>query len=213
MDPANAAERRGWSHGADGLGFAAFEDFWPLILVAFIGTLNPSSGDVSVFLPLEQAELARLTPDQMRTRLFARYSFVGSMGAAGGALLAGLPEVIGDAMGVGRELALKSVFVLYACAGLTALMIYRRLPQAAALPASSSAKPLSQSRSTVLTLAALFSLDSFGGGLVIQSLLALWLYQRFGLSLATTGALFFWFAFSPPSPISLRPGSPSGSGL
>ena len=90
------------------------EAFWPLLLVAFLGTLNPSSGDVSVFLPLEQAALARLAPDEVRTRLFARYSFVGSMGAAAGALLAGLPDVIGDATGVSRELALKSMFGLYA---------------------------------------------------------------------------------------------------
>lgn len=176
-----------------GLGFLGSEGFWPLLLVAFVGTLNPSSGDVSVFLPLEQAELARLAPDQVRTRLFARYSFVGSMGAAAGALMAGLPDVVGDATGVSQELALRSVFVLYACAGLAAFMIYRRLPHAAASQAPISRKPLSQSRSTVLTLAALFSLDSFGGGLVVQSLLALWLYQRFGLSLAITGALFFWF--------------------
>ena len=44
----------------------------------------------------------------------------------------------------------------------------------------------------MLTLAALFSLDAFAGGLVIQSLLALWLFQRFGLSLAAAGAIFFW---------------------
>jgi MFS family permease len=174
-----------------GLGFLGFDQFWPLLLIAFLGTLNPSSGDVSVFLPLEQAELAHLAPDQVRTRLFARYSFIGSMGAAAGALMAGYPDVIGDATGLSRELALESVFVLYACAGFAAFMIYRRLPQVATPQAPS--RPLSQSRSTVLALAALFSLDSFAGGLVVQSLLALWLYQRFGLSLGTTGALFFWF--------------------
>jgi predicted MFS family arabinose efflux permease len=158
-----------------------------------LGTLNPSSGDVSVFLPLEQAELAQLAPDQTRTRLFARYSFVGSIGAAAGALMVGLPDGIDDAVGISREVALKSMFGLYACAGLAAFVIYRSLPQTAAPSPPTSPKPLSQSRSTVLTLAALFSLDAFGGGLVVQSLLALWLYQRFGLSLATTGALFFWF--------------------
>jgi MFS family permease len=176
-----------------GLGFLGFDQFWPLLLIAFLGTLNPSSGDVSVFLPLEQAELAHLAPDQVRTRLFARYSFVGSMAAAAGALMAGFPDVIGNETGLSREVALKSVFVLYACAGFAAFLIYRRLPLLAAPQALRSSAPLSQSRSTVLTLAALFSLDSFAGGLVVQSLLALWLYQRFGLSLATTGALFFWF--------------------
>ena len=53
-------------------------------------------------------------------------------------------------------------------------------------------KPLSESRRTVFGLAALFSLDSFGSGLVVQSLLALWLFQRFGVSVTTAGAIFFW---------------------
>jgi MFS family permease len=176
-----------------GVCFLGFVGFWPLLLVAFVGTLNPSSGDVSVFLPLEQAELAQLAPDQMRTRLFARYSFIGSMGAAAGALMAGLPDLAITATGSSRELALKSVFLLYAAAGFAAFILYRRLPHTPVEQPPSGHKPLSRSRSTVLTLAALFSLDSFGGGLVVQSLLALWLYQRFGLSLVSTGALFFWF--------------------
>src|SRR3954452_24930078 len=61
-----------------GIAFAVSQEFWPLLLVAFVGTLNPSTGDVSVFLPLEQAQLAHLVSDRDRTRLFARYSFVGS---------------------------------------------------------------------------------------------------------------------------------------
>ena len=176
-----------------GLAFAGFHGFWPLLLIAFCGTLNPSSGDVSVFLPLEQAELAQVTPDHLRTRTFARYSFVGSIAAAAGALMAGLPDAISDLTGLSRLLLLQSVFVLYAGAGLTAFILYGSLPRAVALERPNSARPLSRSRSSVLTLAALFSLDSFAGGLVIQSLLALWLYSRFGLSLATVGTVFFWF--------------------
>ena len=107
--------------------------------------------------------------------------------------MAGVPDLIGDALAIGRELAFKGVFVFYACAGVAAFLIYNPLPKPPMSQAPTSRKPLSRSRSTVLTLAALFSLDSFGGGLVVQSLLALWLYQRFGLSLVTTGALFFWF--------------------
>jgi MFS family permease len=176
-----------------GIGFVAFEEFWPLLLIAFIGTLNPSSGDVSVFLPLEQAQLAHLAPDTARTRLFARYSFVGSMGAALGALMAGLPDFWDSVLGISRELALKSGFVLYAGAGLLALLIYGGLSRPNPPQRDAGVRPLHRSRGTVLTLAALFSLDSFAGGLVVQSLLALWLYQRFGLSLAATGTLFFWF--------------------
>ena len=75
-----------------GVGFATISNLWPLVLIAFIGTLNPSSGDVSVFLPLEQAELAGVVSNRDRTRQFARYSFIGSVMAAVGALAAGLPE-------------------------------------------------------------------------------------------------------------------------
>ena len=76
---------------ATGLGFAFVTDFWPLLLVAFVGTLNPSGGDVGVFLPLEHAALARLVDDRRRTAAFARYSLVGSLAAAFGALASGIP--------------------------------------------------------------------------------------------------------------------------
>jgi MFS family permease len=177
-----------------GIAFAAFEDFWPLLLVAFVGTLNPSSGDVSVFLPLEQAQLARMVGDRERTAVFARYSFVGSIAAAVGALGAGLPEAAAGLLGTGLGPALQAAFLVYAGLGGLALLLYRRLPQAVERADSgrAPAKPLGRSRRIVLTLAALFSLDAFAGGLVVQSLLALWLLDRFGLSLAAAGAIFFW---------------------
>src|SRR3954453_12217616 len=65
-----------------GIAFTLAENFWPLLLIAFVGTLNPSAGDVSLFLPLEQARLARAVPDSDRTALFARYSLVGSLAGA-----------------------------------------------------------------------------------------------------------------------------------
>jgi MFS family permease len=62
--------------------------------------------------------------------------------------------------------------------------------------------PLGPSRAVVYRLAALFSLDAFAGGFIVQSLLALWLFQRFELSLAAAGSFFFWSsvlsAFSYP---------------
>jgi MFS family permease len=174
-----------------GFAFAAFEDLWPLLLVAFVGTVNPTGGDVSVFLPLEQAQLSRLAPSARRTRLFARYSFVGSMAAAVGALGAGLPEVLAVQFGISTVGALQGAFVVYAVVGLAVLPLYRRLPPAPAA-AQRPAAPLGPSRRTVLSLAALFSLDSFAGGFVVQSLLALWLFDRFGLSLLAAGTIFFW---------------------
>jgi MFS family permease len=174
-----------------GVAFTLAEGFWPLLLIALVGTLNPSAGDVSLFLPLEQARLARSVADRDRTALFARYSLVGSLAGAVGALCAGFPEVLGDLLPGGPEAALKAAFLLYAGLGLASLLLYRRLP-AEAPDAAAPAEPLRRSRRVVLTLAALFSLDAFAGGFVVQSLMALWLFERFGLSLATTGAIFFW---------------------
>ncbi|ONT24854.1 MFS transporter, partial [Burkholderia cenocepacia] len=74
--------------GATGLAFGCLSTLWPLLVVAFIGTLNPSSGDVSLFLPLEHARLAEASHPDSRTALFARYSLVGGLSAALGSLLA-----------------------------------------------------------------------------------------------------------------------------
>jgi len=177
---------------ATGVAFASVHDFWPLLIVAFIGTLNPSSGDVSVFLPLEHAQLAHSVTDRDRTALFARYSLIGSLVGAIGALAAGAPDLLRAMTGIGLKEALQAAFLLYAGLGLISVLLYRRLPTEAPETTEAPAAPLGKSRSIVLTLAALFSLDAFAGGFVVQSLFALWLYQRFGLSLGATGAIFFW---------------------
>lgn len=175
-----------------GLGFAFVHTFWPLLLVAFVGTLNPSSGDVSVFLPAERALLPQTVSDRQRTALFARYSMIGSLIAAGGALAAGLPQFAVDHAGLNLAQALDGMFLAYATLGLVALFLYRHLSPAVEPETGSAAAPLTTSRSIVLKLAALFSIDAFGGGFVVQSLLALWLFERFHLSVATAGVIFFW---------------------
>jgi MFS family permease len=177
---------------ATGLGFAVVSDFWPLLVVAFVGTLNPSSGDVSVFLPLEQAVLARIVTDGQRTSVFARYSLVGALVGAAGALFAGFPEFLSQAMHVDGKTAIQAMFVLYALLGLASSMIYRKLPVSLAAETGTPAAPLGPSRRIVYTLAVLFSLDAFGGGFIVQSLLALWLFQKFDLSIAVAGTIFFW---------------------
>jgi MFS family permease len=174
-----------------GLGFAALDDFWPLLVIAFVGTLNPSSGDVSVFLPLEHALLAGGVAGHDRTALFARYSLVGSLLGAAGTLLAALPELAAS-WGVAPLAAFKGMFLLYALGGLITALIYRQLGRAEVIDGGPPPSALGPSRRVVYQLAALFSLDAFAGGLVVQSLLALWLFQAFGLSLAVTAQLFFW---------------------
>jgi MFS family permease len=177
---------------ATGLGFAALRDFWPLLVVAVVGTLNPSSGDVSVFLPLEHALLAKFAPERRRTAWFARYSLVGALLAAAGALCAGAPQLAARYAGVPALAALQAMFVLYALLGAIAALVYRRLPPAAGPSAEAPPSPVRESRRVVRTLAALFSLDAFGGGFIVQSMLALWLFERFELAPVTAGAIFFW---------------------
>jgi MFS family permease len=169
-----------------GLGFAGLSAFWPLLIVAFFGTLNPSSGDASVFMPLDHTMLAS-APD--RTAVFARYSFIGSMAGAIGALVSGLPEWLGA--NIAMLDALRMMFLLYGAAGITVWLLYLGLPDPHA-EQERAPMPLGPSRGIVWRLAALFSIDSFAGGLVLNSLLALWLFQRYGMTLASAGAFFFW---------------------
>ncbi|MEJ7724559.1 MAG: MFS transporter [Ilumatobacteraceae bacterium] len=177
---------------ATGLGFAAFSSFWALALVGLIGTLNPSGGDVSVFLPTEQALLPATAPDEQRTALFARYSLIGALVAAVGALCAGVPLWVGERFGASTTSSLRWAFGGYALLGVIVLVRYRRLSPAVERVGAPPPSALGDSRRMVYRLAALFSLDAFGGGFVITALLVLWLQRRYGLSIGVTGAVFFW---------------------
>lgn len=176
---------------ATGFAFATQSGFWPLLLIAFVGTLNPSSGDVSVFLPLEHARLAEAGQGTVRTSLFARYSLLGALFAALGALAAGIPDWLAAATGISQLAACRGMFVAYGVVGGLVWLLYRGLPRPVAEHQAPPA-PLGESRGIVIRLAALFSIDSFAGGLLVNSLLALWLFQRFELSLAAAGTFFFW---------------------
>ncbi len=177
---------------ATGLGFATITSFWPLLLIAFVGTLNPSSGDVSVFLPLEHAVLSRVVDDRGRTTAFARYSLVGALVAAVGSLAAGIPGLVAARFGITGVAAMQCMFALYALTAIPAALVYRSLPHSLGADTGRAPAPLTVSKARVYTLAALFSVDAFAGGLVVQSMVALWLFQRYGLSLAQAGAIFFW---------------------
>lgn len=177
---------------ATGLGFALIVDFWPLLFIAAVGTLNPSGGDVSVFLPLEHALMPSAADDEHRTAVFARYSLFGSLLAAAGALFAAAPDFIAASLHVKMKPVMQAMFLLYGAIGLASALIYRAVPRHVGSEEQIKAAPLRKSKKIVYTLAALFSLDALGGGFVVQSLLALWLYQKFQLSTAVAGAIFFW---------------------
>jgi MFS family permease len=174
---------------ATGIAFPQFEHLLLIALVAFIGTINPSAGDLGVLVPLEHAMLARGAADEDRTRIFARYSLIGALSTAIGSLASSLPDMLVSA-GLTWLGALRLMFYAYAGLGLVSAVLYRRLPHARAEAQSSA--PLGQSRRTVYRLAALFSIDAFAGGFVAQSLLVLWLIERFDLSLSAAGLFFFW---------------------
>ena len=175
-----------------GFGFAGLTAFAPLLVIAFVGTLNPTGGDVSVFLPTEQALLAESGDVPTRTATFARYNVAGALLGAGGSLAAGLPELAVKHFGVDLQSALRAVFVGYALIALPLVALYLGLAPSAARPREATRRaPLARSRGIGLRLSALFSLDSFGGGFAVQAMVALWLHRRFGLSLAEVGAFFF----------------------
>jgi len=183
-----------------GIALPNFEYLAFIAVVAFVGTINPSTGDIGVLVPLEHAMLARHAADAERTRLFARYSLIGALSMAAGALAAGLADIF-VAWGLAEPAAFKLMFYLYAALGAGAALLYRRLPHAEAEPTRPHA-PLGPSRAIVYKLATLFSLDAFAGGFIAQSLLALWLFQKFELSVAAASLFFFWSgvlsAFSYP---------------
>ncbi|MGB5131204.1 MAG: MFS transporter [Steroidobacteraceae bacterium] len=187
---------------ATGLAFAASNNFAVLLLVAFVGTINPSSGSVSIFVPLEHALLAGSVADAKRTRMFAFYGLIGALAAALGSLAAASPDFL-VGLGLTRLAALKAMFLLYALLGVAGGIFYRLVPADSSPAGKPTASPLGPSRGIVYRLAALFSIDAFAGGFAVQSLLALWLFDKFGLSLAAAGMFFFWSgvlaAFSFPA--------------
>jgi MFS family permease len=184
-----------------GIAIPNLQHLWFIAAIAFVGTMNPTTGDIGVHIPLEQASLAQGAADKDRTHVFAFYSLIGALSIAAGALAAGVPDWL-VAWGMGKIGALQAMFYVYAALGVLGAVFYSRLPRATAKPAVPQASALGPSRRTVYKLAALFSLDAFASGFVVQSLLALWLFERFELSLSAASAFFFWSnvlaAFSYP---------------
>jgi MFS family permease len=183
-----------------GLAFPNVEHIVFVALVAFVGTVNPSTGDLGVLVPIEHTMLAQSASDHDRTRVFARYSLIGALSMAAGALAAAVPDFL-VLTGIGTVSAFKLMFYAYAALGVVSALLYRHLPHAQ-MDAPRTTAPLGPSRGMVYKLSALFSLDSFAGGFVVQSLLALWLFERFDLSLSAASLFFFWSstasAFSYP---------------
>ena len=171
-----------------GIGFGTVTQFVPLVIVGFVGTMNPTAGDVSLFLPTEQAVLADLTETPERPHRFAIYNVAASFAAAAGALASALPQHLADARGWDLATTERLSFLVYVVVAAASATVYSRMR--VALAGDVVRRGLHRSRAIVIKLSMLFALDSAGGGFAVVSLLVLYLDLRFHLDPAATGATF-----------------------
>jgi len=179
-----------------GVVFAWSTVFIVLLVAATIGVLSPSGAEVGPFLPIEQASLTEVTPAARRTNIYAWYNLTGSVATATGALVAGVAVGVLRAAGWDELSAYRAILAGYAVVGLALIPIVQSISPAVEVPPPADTSiarrlGLGKSRGVVFRLAALFSLDAFGGGLIVQSLLAYWFHSRFGLPEPVLGAIFF----------------------
>jgi MFS family permease len=185
---------------ATGIIFGLVTSYPVLLVTAFFGTLGTSASETAPFLPIDQTMIAQVTTPEQRTSLFARYNLVASFSAAVGALAAGLPGLLTRA-GLPLASGVRLMFGVYAMLALIVAGLSLRLSSDVEAPLhrpiqvqsrrSRLVPPLHRSRGIVLRLTALFSVDALAGGLVVQSLMALYFLQRFGVPLTTLSVLFF----------------------
>jgi MFS family permease len=187
--------------GAGGV-FAFTRTWWLLLVAGTIGVISPSGHEVGPFLPIEQAALSHVVTDRTRTRVFAWYTVAGSVATALGALVAGTATGVMQQTGIAGVSRYRVVVILYALLGVVLAALFSRLSvnaEATTLGEKRVFKAtfaglsgLERSRGVVMKLSALFALDSFGGGFVVQSFAAYWFYLRFGADPGTLGTIFFW---------------------
>ena len=179
---------------AGGLLFALGSSFPLLLIGAFTGTISATSSEVGAFLTVEQAILPQTAPPERRTWLFSIYAFVANIAQAVGSLFAGVVAAFA-AMGLVGADAYRPLFVLYAVVGLLNLAIFLSLSdrvEAARIEGERRLIGVHRSTGTVTRLGALFGMDAFAGGLVVQSLVAYWFSIRWGLDPGQLGVLFFF---------------------
>jgi MFS family permease len=185
---------------AAGLVFAFTRDFFWLLVAGTIGVISPSGNEVGPFLSIEQAALSHVVSDKVRTEVFAWYTLTGSVATALGALFGGAISQTLQKMASTPVAGYRAVVVLYALLGLVLALMFTRVSAEIELrpsESSDSAGPkrwlgIHKSRHVVAKLSALFALDAFAGGFVVQSFAAYWFYLRFGVKPAALGVIFFW---------------------
>ena len=183
---------------AGGLAFAATPVFAVLLVAATIGVISPSGNEVGPFLAVEQASLTQLVDPARRTHLFTRYQLAGSLATAFGALAAGAVVQLAAGRVLEPADAYRAVIVGYALVGVALAVVFWRVSPAVEVPPAEVVDPtirtrlgLHQSQGVVMRLAALFALDAFAGGFVMQSFIAFWFSERFGVDPAVLGVILF----------------------
>jgi MFS family permease len=187
---------------AAGLVFASTTNLWLLVLAGTVGVISPSGQEVGPFLSIEQAALSHVVTNSTRTEVFAWYTLTGSLATALGALVGGFATRILQETAMAPVNSYRVVVILYAAIGAMLAAVFSRLSRSVETSALGERKAilgtfvglsgLDQSRAVMVKLSALFALDSFGGGFVVQSFAAYWFYLRFGINPATLGVIFFW---------------------
>jgi MFS family permease len=178
-----------------GVALVTIESFPALASIAFLCSFSGAGGaGAGPVQALEQASLPEAAPPEKHTDLFAIYNIIATSAMAGGALAAGLPQVFHDNLGISQIAAFKAMFLVFAAFNLLAGLCFALLSPAVEVSVSGQrwSNPLKlPSRRLIFTLSGLFSVDHFAGGLIIQSLVSLWFFTRFGVELRSIALVFF----------------------
>jgi MFS family permease len=203
-----------------GVIFFVTSNYIALIVAGLIGTINVTGTETGAFLSIEQAMLPQTVKDtKKRNTLFAFYNMVGTFAMSAGVLVSGLPEIIQDQFGLSEIGSIRPLFLLYSILGVAVLATYLLLSKEVELTEKEHEeereqvqvqpgdlesdekkkpripKPLTQtlsptSKKIVSKLSGLFAIDSFGGGFVIQSIVSLWFFTKFGADLTLLSYIF-----------------------
>jgi MFS family permease len=180
-----------------GIVFILTDNIIILMAAAIIGVISPSGNEIGPFLSVEQAGLSQLIENKKRTQTFAWYNLVGSFATAAGALAGGWLAQVLQANGWSALEAYRFILTGYALGGLILAILFLNVSSAievtrvAADPTIKRVLGLHRSRSVVFKLSALFALDAFAGGLIVQSMMAYWFHIKFGVESGVLGSIFF----------------------
>jgi MFS family permease len=181
-----------------GVVFIVTNNILFLLVAAVIGVISPSGNEIGPFLSIEQAALTQLLPNEKRTQAFAWYSLVGSFATAMGALSGGWLAQLLRFRGMSALEAYRGVLMGYALGGIILVILFLTLSRdvevVATTPQTESNRPvlgLHRSRNVVIRLSALFALDAFAGGLIVQAMMAYWFHIKFGIDAGIIGSIFF----------------------